>query len=66
MNPQMLCFVTSLIRNTTSLPLWAGVHVALLELWCGFGVLGIAVTVVLRQGLVGSDVYTLCRVQLIT
>lgn len=44
---------------------WAGLHVALLEFWCGFGVFRIAVTMVLRQGLVGSNVFALCRVQLI-
>lgn len=48
------------------LPVFAGVHVALLELRCGFGVFRVAFTVVLWQSLVGSDVVAFGRVQLVT
>lgn len=48
-----------------SAPLRAGVHVALFELWSGFGVFRVAVTVVLGQRLVGPDVCALGRVQLV-
>lgn len=55
----------TLHSHQLSAPLRAGVHVALFELWSGFGVFRVAVTVVLGQRLVGPDVCALGRVQLV-
>lgn len=46
-------------------PLWAGLHVALLQLGLGLGVLGVTLAVVLRQDGTGADVRALGRVELV-
>lgn len=43
-------------------PVWAGVHVTLLQFGLGFDVLWVTLAVLLRHHFISADVYTICRV----